>query len=172
MTSFDEGELRFVFGDDWQAERYDGAEASHVMGVRPVDFIAEGSDELVLVEIKDPSAHGARDENRQVFIRKMQSKELTYQELVPKARTSYGYLHLMARDTKPMRYVVVIGIERLSIQEPLLLTLTDRLRARLEQETDTAWKRLYIAGCSVVSVAGFGKALSGCSASRTARGAK
>ena len=32
MTSFDEGELRLVFGDDWQAERFDHSEASCVTG--------------------------------------------------------------------------------------------------------------------------------------------
>ena len=96
----------------------------------------------------------------------MESNELIYQELVPKARTSYGFLHLMARDTKRMRFVVVIGTENLSIQEVLLLTLTDRLRLRLAQETDTAWRRRYVANCMVVSVADFSKALKGCSARR------
>ena len=98
----------------------------------------------------------------------MKSKKLTHQELAPKARTSYGFLHLMARDTKPMRYVAVIGIERLSIQPPLLMSLTDRLRSRLAQETDTAWKRQYISGCTVVSVEDLDKTLPGCSASRIA----
>ena len=65
-----------------------------------------------------------------------------------------------------MRYVVVVGTENLSIQPILLMHLTTRLRVRLTQETNTAWKRKYISDCSVVSVADLGKALSGCSASR------
>ena len=169
MTSFQEGELQLAFGDDWQVERFDRAGASFPKGVLPVDFIAERDDELVLVEIKDPSASRAPERNRVEFVRKMKSKELTHQELVPKARTSYGFLHLMMRDTKPMRYVVVIGTEELSIQPALLLSLTDGLRGRVALETETAWKRTYISVCNVVSVEDFGKALSGCSASRIAR---
>lgn len=166
MTSFTEGELRITFGDDWQAEQFDRPGMSFPRGVLPVDFIAETDDEIVFVEIKDPSASRALDRNREDFIRKMKSRELTHQELVPKARTSYGFLHLMMRDTKPMRYVVVIGTEKLSIQPALLLSLTDRLRGRLAQETETAWKRTYVSDCNVVTVADFSRVLSGCSASR------
>lgn len=166
MSVFCEGELEFTFGGAWQAEKFDQPGASWPKGIAPVDFIAEGQAELVLMEVKDPSASAIPAKNRQDFIAKMQTKELIYEELVPKARSSYGFLHLMARDTKPMRYVVVIGTETLSIQPILLMHLTTRLRARLMQETNTAWKRQYISNCSVVSVADLGKALSGCSASR------
>ena len=166
MNVLKEGELEFTFGDAWQAEKFDQPGASWPKGIAPVDFIAEGQAELVLMEVKDPSVSAIPAKNRQDFIAKMQTKELIYEELVPKARSSYGFLHLMARDTKPMRYVVVIGTETLSIQPILLMHLTTRLRARLMQETNTAWKRQYISNCSVVSVADLGKALSGCSASR------
>lgn len=166
MSVFCEGELEFTFGGAWQAEKFDQPGASWPKGISPVDFIAEGPAELVLMEVKDPSASAVPVKNRQDFIAKMQTKELIYEELVPKARSSYGFLHLMARDTKPMRYVVVVGTENLSIQPILLMHLTTRLRVRLTKETNTAWKRKYISDCSVVSVADLGKALSGCSASR------
>ena len=167
MTYFTEGELRFAFGDEWHAEQFDRRGAAFPpKGVSPVDYVTEREQELVLMEIKDPSAARAPAANLQEFVRKMKSNTLTHEELVPKARTSYGYLHLMARDTKPMRYVVVVGSERLSIQPPLLMGLTDRLRARLAQEADTAWKRMYISDCIVVPVEHVGKALPGCSASR------
>ena len=171
MTSFDEGELQFEFGDDWHAEQFDRTGTRFPRGVLPVDFIVEGDDELVLVEIKDPSASRAPERNREQFVRKMKSKELTHQELVPKARTSYGFLHLMARDTKRMRYVVVIGTEHLSMQPVLLANLTDMLRARLARETETAWQRPYVSDCIVVSIADFSKAITGCSACRITPGA-
>ena len=101
----------------------------------------------------------------------METNELTYQELVPKARTSYGFLHLMARDTKRMRFVVVIGTENLSIQPVLLSHLTNLLRVRLAKETETAWKRPYVSDCIIVSVADFSKAVAGCSARRISLGA-
>lgn len=168
MTSFKEGELRFAFGDEWHAEHFDRRGAAFPKGVSPVDFIAERAHELVLVEVKDPSAAPAPVANRQDFVEKMKSRELTHQELVPKARTSYGFLHLMARDTKPMRYVVVIGTDHLSLQPPLMADLADRLRARLAQEADTPWKRTYVYDCIVVPVEDVGKALPGCFASRVA----
>ena len=168
MRSLCEGEIQFTFDDNWDAQKFDcsGIKGFPPRGVLPVDFVIEGDDELVLVEVKDPSTSAASEKNRKQFVGKMTAKTLTNQELVPKARTSYGYLHLMARDTKRMRYVVVIGTENLSIQPALLSTLTDRLRDRLAQENETAWKRPYVSDCIVVSVADFSKALKGCSARR------
>jgi len=121
---------------------------------------------MVLIEVKDPSASRAPESEREKFSRKMQTKELTHEELVPKARSSYSFLHLMKRDSSPMRLVVVIGTERLSIQPPLLMNLTDRLRQRLDKEIDEPWKRKYVADCAVIPVKDLGKVLPGCSARR------
>ncbi len=134
----------------------------------PVDFIAEGQSEVVLLEIKDPLAAGVPVANRQAFVRSMQTTELTREQLVPKARSSYSFLHLLARDQKPMRYVVVIGAERLSIQPALLMHLTDRVRAGVRAEAGTTWKRKHISDCVVVPIESVAKALSGCSARRIA----
>ena len=112
--SFAEGEIQFTFGAAWSAQRFDEPGTRVPRGLLPVDFVVDGNDELVLLEVKDPSAVGVPEPSRRHFIRKMETKELTHQELVPKARTSYGFLHLMARDTKRMRFVVVIGTERLA----------------------------------------------------------
>ena len=55
------------------------------------------------------------------------------------------------------------------MQPALLMSLTDRLRGRIEKEADTAWRRKYLTNCMVVSVPDFGKALPRCSARRTAQ---
>ena len=167
MSSFVEGEIEIAFADNWHAEKFDNPGVSWPKGVSPVDFVAEGPSETVLVEIKDPSATAVPSDQADEFVKKMQTKELTHNNLVPKARSSYGFLHLMKRDEKPMRYVVVIGIEKLSVQPALLLNLTDRLRSRLASETDVPWKRKYIRDCVVVPVADVGKAIPGCEAQRT-----
>ena len=71
MISFEEGELRFSFGDDWHAEHFDRPRSSFPpKGVSPVDFIAERADEMVLVEVKDPSAACAPVPDRQDFVEK------------------------------------------------------------------------------------------------------
>ena len=166
MKTFREGELEFVFGDEWRAEQFDRLGVEWPRYVAPVDFIAERRDEIVLLEVKDPSASGAPSEARQQFARDMRTKELTHQRLAPKVRSSYGFLHLMARDTKPMRFVVAIGIENLSIEPVLLDQLADRLRNRVKKEGDEPWRREYVSACTVVSVLELGKAMPGCSARR------
>ena len=166
MSVLREGELEFTFGAAWEAEAFDRKGIPVPKGVHPVDFIVERQDEIVLLEVKDPSASGATGENRQGFVKKMKTKELTHQDLVPKARTTYNFLHLMARDTKPMRYVVVIGTERLPIEPPLLMNLADRLKARIRKEADEAWKREYMFSCIVVATRDIGKALPDCSIRR------
>ena len=72
----------------------------------------------------------------------------THEVLAPKARSSYGFLHLMARDTKPMRFVVAVGIKRLSIQPLLLEHLAERLRHRVKREGPDPWKREYVSACT------------------------
>ncbi len=166
MSVLQEGGLEFAFGASWQAELFDRNGASWPQGMKPVDFIAEGKNEIVLVEVKDPSASSVPDNERQRFAAAMKTKELIFEDLAPKARTTYGFLHLMARDTKPMRYVVVIGAERLPVEPALLMNLADQLKARLRKEADEAWKREYMSSCIVVPVAKFGEALSGCSVKR------
>lgn len=166
MTTFREGELEFVFGDAWRAEHFDRAEVGWPKGVNPVDFVAEGRDEIVLLEVKDPSASGATSAQRQRFLRDMQARVLTHDVLAPKARSSYGFLHLMARDTKPMRFVVAVGIERLTLHPLLLEHLAERLRRRVKREGPDPWKREYVSACTVVPALDLGRALPGCSARR------
>ena len=166
MTTFREGELELVFGDAWRAEHFDRPGVGWPRGIAPVDFIAEGRDEIVLLEVKDPSASRATSDQRQRFVRDIQAKVFTHEVRAPKARSSYGFLHLMARDTKPMRFVVAVGIERLSLQPLLLEHLAERLRRRVKREGPDPWKREYVSACTIVPALDLGKALPGCSARR------
>ena len=166
MTTFREGELEVTFGDAWRAEYFDRPDVGWPRGIAPVDFIAEGRDEIVLLEVKDPSASGATYDQRQRFVRDMRARVFTHDVLAPKARSSYGFLHLMARDTKPMRFVVAVGIERLPIQPVLLEHLAERLRRRVKREGPDPWKREYVSACTIVPASDLGKALPGCSARR------
>ena len=166
MTTFREGELEVTFGDAWRAEHFDRPGVGWPRGIAPVDFIAEGRDEIVLLEVKDPSASGAPSDQRQRFVRDMQARVLTHEVLAPKARSSYGFLHLMARDTKPMRFVVAVGIECLSIQPLLLEHLAERLRRRVKREGPDPWKREYVSACTIVPALDLGRALPGCFARR------
>jgi hypothetical protein len=160
-TILREGELTFTFPEDWQAEYFDVEGNVLPKHIAPVDFIVERPDDILLIEIKDPSNSKAPAKEREKFSKKMETDELTHQELVPKARTSWSYLHLMARTSKPLRYLVVIGTETLSIQPTLLQGLRDRLEKRLAQEAETAWVVKYIEDCAVVEAMQLGRYLEG-----------
>jgi hypothetical protein len=150
MTTLDEKELRFTFPSGWLAEHFDAPGRATIDHFQPVDFVVELSDRILFIEVKDPSNTKAPQEEREGFIRKMKSKELTHKQLVPKARTSWAFLRLMKRAEKPITYIVVIGAEALRIDPPLWLNLTDRLKERLAKEIDVPWPLQYIDSCIVV----------------------
>ncbi len=167
MTELVEGELCFSFPAHLEVEFFDRRGRSFPHGVRPVDFIVSDGKTLYQIEVKDPSCSQVPESERAGFLKKMRTRELTHEELVPKARGTYTYLHLMERDDRPMVYVVVIGIERLSIQPLLLMQLRDRLAARLRREADEPWKRVYLSDCVVITPADLGKVIPGASVRRT-----
>jgi hypothetical protein len=160
-TTLTERELEFTFPSGWNARVFDEKGKQWPKGISPVDFIVERERDILLIEIKDPSASRAPAEEREKFVKKMTSDELCHQELVPKARTTHGYLHLMGLDTKPMRYVVVIGAEHLSLQPVLMQSLADRVKKRLLHEAEAPWQLRYIESCVVLSATDVGKHLAG-----------
>jgi len=166
MTTLIEGELEFSFPTNWKAEIFDVKDRIWPKGISPVDFVVERENDLLLIEVKDPSAGSVPNEQRENFIKKMQTKELAHQELAPKARTSWSYLHLMKRTEKPIRFIVVIGTENLSIQQPLLLQLNDRLKKRLDQEAETAWVQPYVKASIVITARNVGDFLTGVTVKR------
>lgn len=165
-TMLSEGELSFTFPAEWRADAFDMRGSVLPKHIAPVDFIVERPDDILLIEVKDPSNSKAPAKEREKFAKKMQSDELTHQELAPKARTSWSYLHLMQRTNKPLRYVVVIGTEELSIQPTLLQGLTDRLKHRIAHEADAAWLVEYLASCIVLPALQLGTYLEGVTVTR------
>jgi hypothetical protein len=88
---------------------------------------------------------------REEFIKKLHRDDWIAEELTPKARDSYTFLHLMARDGKPIIYVLLIGSEKLSLEPALLSAFKDRLLARLRHEAEQPWVRQYIQDCVVLT---------------------
>lgn len=145
-----EGELQFEFLGAISVERLDVRGLPRPQGMALVDFVVEESSRTLLVEIKDPSQQPAPERERQRFTRAMQHQTLIYEELVPKARDSYTFLHLMERDSQPFVYVVVLGLDRLAVDPVLLSSFKDRLLQRLRHEAQDPWQRHYITDCAVV----------------------
>jgi hypothetical protein len=151
-TAFEEGTLRLDFTGCLNAERFDQPGRKRPEGMKAVDFVVEEAKRLLLVELKDPSDPKSSVGNREIFVREMKTNEMIHHELVPKARDTYCYLHLMKHDSKPCVYVVCIGAESLSLDPALLMNFKGRLLARLRQEADEPWALRYVEDCVVVTV--------------------
>ena len=157
-----EGELEFDFSNAKKAEKFDKQERGVSSGPRPhgmdsVDFVVEEETRILLIEVKDPSCKGAPEKERKKFIEEMKHKTLIHNKLVPKARDTYTFLHLMKRDKKPFLYVVLLGLEEFSLDFPVLMNFKDHLLQRLRQESDIPWKLNYVTDCIVVKVSDWGK---------------
>lgn len=146
-----EGELEFEFSGAARVERLDQQGIPLPQGMQLVDFVVEEQHRTLLIEVKDPSQSAVPERERRSFAKKMRQNTLIHQELVPKARDSYTYLHLMANDSKPFLFVVVLGLEELPDQVALLAPFKDRLLGRLRHEAEEPWLRQYVTDCIVVT---------------------
>lgn len=155
-----EGEFEFDFTAANTVEKLDDPAKQRPQGMQLVDFILEEERQLIMVEVKDPSCKAksgnpaaviAIEKSRREFVNKVQKDTLIADELTPKARDSYTYLHLMKRDSKPILYAFLLGADKLSLDPALLLGFKDRLLARLRQEADQPWARHYISDCVVLT---------------------
>ena len=152
MAHIQEGELAFDFSAATYVERLDAQGKPLPRGMALVDFVVEEDTRVLLVEIKDPSQARVPERERKAFAGKMKGQTLIHEELVPKARDSYTFLHLMARDTKPFLYVVLLGLDEFPNDRALLPSFKDRLLRRLRHEAQEPWRREYVTDCVVVTL--------------------
>lgn len=146
-----EGELEFDFGD--AAVTCLDKITPTPSGMSLVDFWVKNDARSWLIEIKDPSASAAKGRpEAQTFIKNYRDE--VHNRLVPKARDSYCYLHLMKEDGVPMTYVVVIGAENL-LDCSFLVPMQDELRKRLAQETARPWQRKYVTDGVILTLENF-----------------
>jgi hypothetical protein len=123
-----EGEFEFDFRTA-KVERLDDPTKPCPEGMKLVDFVIEEAERLIMLEIKDPSckarggdakAEAAMEKARAGFLNKIQNDALIADELTPKARDSYTYLHLMKRDGKPVLYAFLLGRRRISLGQGIM----------------------------------------------------
>ena len=147
-------DLEFSFPDDLTWESFDKPGFKLPQGMKLVDLVIERANDILLVEIKDYSNVLSPAHENIKNLKKLQDNSLISEELTPKVRDSYTYLHLMVRDDKPFKYVVLIGIDSFDhqVQKGVLGPFKDRLLADLRCETTEPWKRRHINDCVVMSV--------------------
>jgi hypothetical protein len=147
-------DLEFSFPDELAREELDRQGVKLPVQMKFVDLVIERDEDVLLIEIKDPSNARAPTKEHQSYFKRLSDNSILTQELTPKARGSYTYLHLMERDAKPFKYVVLLGLDAFdpAQQKALLTGFKDRLLADIRCETDTPWRRQHIADCVVLSV--------------------
>ena len=152
-------DLEFSFPDELQWEELDRQGVRLPMGMSFVDLIIEQEEYFLLIEIKDPSNFSAPEKERQKYLAKLMSNELINNELTPKIRDSYTYMHLMERDTKPIIYIVLLGLDAFNdaLQKGVLSNFKDRLLQNICNECEQPWKRDYVKDCVVLSVDGWNR---------------
>jgi len=156
MSIYKEKELVFNFNNAEKVEKLDEEGVPLPSNMKLVDFVVEEENRTLLIEIKDPSHSKTPEEERNKYAKKILGDELINDELVPKVRDAYTYLHLMERDSKPFIYVVVLGLERYKDEKALLLGgFKERLLKRIRKEAKESWKRKYIKECIVLTIDGW-----------------
>jgi hypothetical protein len=147
-------DLQFSFPVDLKWEEMDKQGVRVPAKMKFVDIIIERENDILLVEVKDPSNINTPATERARYLKSLQDNSILTQELTPKARDSYTYLHLMKRDTKPFKFVVLLGLEAFEnhAQLALLGNFKNRLLSNVRCEAAEPWKRIYIADCVVMSV--------------------
>lgn len=152
-------ELLFNFPDGLPWSELDKQGVKLPVRMKFVDLVIERDKDILLVEIKDPSHSRSTDKDRNAYLRRLSDNSVLAHELTPKARDSYLYLHLMERDHKPFKYVVLLGLDAFDPdrQKAIMFGFKDRLLADIRQESFEAWKRKHIADCVVLSVESWNK---------------
>ncbi len=152
-------ELLFNFPDELSWSELDKQGVKLPVRMKFVDLVIEREHDILLVEIKDPSHSKSPDEQRNSYLKRLRDNSVLTDELTPKARDSYLYLHLMERDGKPFKYVVLLGLDAFdpNIQKAVMTGFKDRLMADIRQESFEAWKRKHITDCVVLSIESWNK---------------
>lgn len=140
---------------------------SHCM--KAVDFIVELADRVLFIEFKDPdNPTAAHPQNPAEFIKGFLSGRLDA-DLQYKYRDSYLYEMASGRADKPVYYFVLIGAQALSDAD--LLARTDALKNKLPVlgVNGKAWKKPFVAGCAVMNLQAWNRALPNYPASRVSQ---
>jgi hypothetical protein len=147
-------DLEFSFPDELVWEELDRQGVKLPIQMKFVDLVIERDADVLLVEIKDPSNQRVPAKEQHAYFKRLSDNSILTQELTPKARSSYTFLHLMERDAKPFKYIVLLGLDAFdpTQQKALLGEFKNRLLADIRCETDQPWRRQYIADCVVLSV--------------------
>lgn len=159
MNVLSERDLRITLPAGVTGRKFDdGSTHSLTHCMKAVDFIVELDDRTLFIEFKDPDDPAAAPERQQLFMEEYRSGALD-NKLKAKYRDSFLYEWGSGRVSKPIYYLVLIGASALT--EADLLARTDALRRQIPVlgPSDKPWKKSFVAGCAVMNIAAWNKAL-------------
>lgn len=153
-VTYIESELNFSFPKSLKWEELDKQGVVLPKGLALVDLVIERDNDILIIEIKDPSDTKAKEKQQKKYIKRLMEGSVITDELTPKARDSYTFLHLMERDSKDIKYIVLLGLDAFdgSIQKAVLSNFKDRLIRNIQHETVLPWKRNHIKDCIVMTI--------------------
>ncbi len=159
MTVLIEGDLKVTLPAGTKARKFDDGThgLSHCM--KAVDFIVELDDRLLFVEFKDPDDPAVINvQNPAEFVKRFLSGNLD-SDLQYKYRDSYLYELASGRAKKPIYYFVLIGSVALTAAELLARTETLTRQIPVHGAKGKPWIRPFVAGCAVMNLLAWNKAL-------------
>ena len=146
MTVLREGELTLTLPDGVSGRQFD--EARGMSHMHAVDWIIAWPRQAFFVEVKDPASGQARwHRDREKFVQRLKSSALI-PNLVRKFRDSFLYEWACERPLDHISYFVILA----GIDEPLLLSQSDRLRGELPVGHQKPWRRPLAHRCAVFNV--------------------
>jgi hypothetical protein len=118
---FEEQDLRFDFSNAVAAKKFDPIDRKGSECISAIDFIVELSDNLLFIEVKDPSHPKAKAKDKKKFLEKLQRsiqdnkqnkniKESLAKELARNCRDAFYYEYVGGRVTKPIIFIAIIEL--------------------------------------------------------------
>lgn len=159
MTVLAEGDLQISLPAGAAGRKFDdGAIHGLTHCMKAVDFVVELEDRILFIEFKDPENPSAQPHDQKKFLQQLLSGNLDA-DLKIKYRDSFLYEWASGRATKFIYYLVLIGASVLT--EADLLARTDALKRQVPVlgPGDKPWKKPFVAGCAVMNIEAWNKAL-------------
>jgi hypothetical protein len=160
MTVLTEGNLQIAVPASATVRKFDDVSTHGLTNcMKAVDFILELKDRFLFIEIKDPEDPRSKQNEKDKFIQRFLTGAID-EDLKYKYRDSFLYEWASERANKPIYYLVLVAISRLTDAD--LLARTDDLKRKipLQGPPSGEWKKQIVSSIVVFNIEAWNKRLS------------
>jgi len=160
MTVLTEGNLQISVPASATVRKFDDVSTHGLTNcMKAVDFILELKDRFLFIEIKDPEDPRSKQNEKDKFIQRFLTGAID-EDLKYKYRDSFLYEWASERANKPIYYLVLVAISRLTDAD--LLARTDDLKRKipLQGPPSGEWKKPIVSSVAVFNIEAWNKRLS------------